>query len=169
MTIDVRVRDEEPADAGAIHDVVARAFERTDEARLVDALRAAGKATISLVAEHEGRVVGHVLFSPVTLARAPSASGLAPLAVVPPLQRRGIGDALVRAGLDRCRSAHRAFVVVLGDPDYYRRFGFVSAERYGLTCEYETPPGAFQAIELVPRVLTGHAGLVRYAAEFAGF
>jgi len=127
MTVDVRVRDEAPADVGAIHAVVASAFGRSDEARLVDALRAAGKATISLVADHDGRVVGHVLFSPVTLAGAPSASGLAPLAVVPPMQRRGIGGALVRAGLDRCRAAHRPFVVVLGSPDYYGRFGFLAA------------------------------------------
>lgn len=165
----VRVRDEQQADVAAIHDVVARAFERPDEARLVEALRAAGKATISLVAEHEGRIVGHVLFSPVTLAGAPFASGLAPLAVAPEMQGRGCGGALVRAGLERCRAARHAFVVVLGSPAYYGRFGFVSAERHSLTCEYEPPPGAFQVIELASGALAGRAGLVRYAAEFAGF
>ena len=104
----VLVRDEAPADVDAIRDVVTRAFEQPAEAALVDALRRAGKATISLVAEQEGRVVGHVLFSPVTLAEAPHApfaSGLAPLAVLPEMQRHGIGGALVRAGPARCPAA----------------------------------------------------------------
>jgi putative acetyltransferase len=169
VSADVCIRDEQPTDVAVIHDVVARAFERPDEARLVDALRAAGKATISLVAEDEGRVVGHVLFSPVTLAGAPFGSGLAPLAVAPEEQGRGIGGALIRAGLERCRAAGHAFVVVLGSPLYYGRFGFVPAERHELTCEYEAPPGAFQVIELVPGTLAGRIGLVRYATELAGF
>jgi putative acetyltransferase len=109
-----------------------------------------------------------VLFSPVTLdATAYAASGLAPLAVAPEAQRQGIGDALVRAGLARCRAAGHAWVVVLGNPKYYGRFGFVPAERYRITCEYDVPPGVFQIIELVPGALAGRAGLVRYAAEFA--
>jgi len=169
VTADLRIRDEQSDDVAAIHDVVTRAFERPDEASLVEALRAAGKATIALVAEHAGCVVGHVLFSPVTLTGAPFATGLAPLAVAPEAQGRGVGDALVRAGLDRCRAGRHAFVVVLGSPAYYGRFGFVPAERHRLTCEYEAPPGAFQVIELVPGTLAGRAGLVRYAPELAGF
>lgn len=169
MATALHIRDESPADVAAIHDVVARAFERADEARLVDALRAAGKATLSLVAEIDGRVVGHVLFSPVTLEGAPVALGLAPLAVRPETHGQGVGGALVRAGLERCRAAGHVFVVVLGSPDYYGRFGFLPAERYALRCEYDTPPGAFQVIELVPDALRGRTGLVRYAAEFAGF
>jgi putative acetyltransferase len=167
----VAVRDESPADVGAIRDVVLRAFEQPAEADLVDALRRAGKATISLVAERDGRVVGHVLFSPVTLAEAPPApfaSGLAPLTVLPAAQRQGVGGALVRAGLARCRAAGHAYVVVLGSPAYYGRFGFVDAARYGLRSEYQVPPGVFQVIELAPGVLLGRRGLVRYADEFAG-
>jgi putative acetyltransferase len=166
------VRDEAPADVDAIRDVVTRAFEQPAEADLVDALRRAGKATISLVAERGGRVVGHVLFSPVTLAeapRAPFASGLAPLAVLPEMQRQGIGAALVRAGLARCRAGGHAFVVVLGSPAYYGRFGFVDAERHRLHSEYQVPPGVFQVIEIAPDALAGKSGLVRYADEFAGF
>ena len=161
------VRDEAPADAAAVRDVVTRAFEQPAEAKIVDALRAAGKADVALVAECDGRVVGHVLFSPVTLAGAPAASGLAPLAVAPELQRRGVGTALVRAGLARCRAAGHAFVVVLGSPAYYGRFGFVPADRYRLACEYDVPPGVFQVIELAPDALVGCSGLVRYAPELA--
>lgn len=166
------IRDESPADAATIRDVVLRAFAQPAEADLVDALRRAGKATISLVAEVDGRVVGHVLFSPVTLAEAPHApfaSGLAPLAVAPEHQRTGIGSALVRAGLTRCRAAGHAYVVVLGSAAYYGRFGFVDAARYGLHSEYVVPPGVFQVIELAPGALLGRRGLVRYADEFAGF
>jgi len=167
----VLVRDEAPADVDAIRDVVTRAFEQAAEAALVDALRRAGKATISLVAEQEGRVVGHVLFSPVTLAEAPHApfaSGLAPLAVLPEMQRHGIGAALVRAGLARCRAAGHSFVVVLGSPAYYGRFGFVDGARHRLHSEYHVPPGVFQVIEIAPGTLAGKSGLVRYAEEFDG-
>jgi len=168
----VTVRDEAPADVDAVRDVVTRAFDQPAEAILVDALRKAGKATISLVAERDGRVVGHVLFSPVTLAEAPHApfaSGLAPLAVLPEHQKHGAGSALVRAGLARCRSAGHAFVVVLGRPAYYGRFGFVDAERYRLHSEYHVPPGIFQVLEIAPHGLSGMSGLVRYPEEFAGF
>ena len=168
----VTVRDEAPADVDAVRDVVTRAFEQPAESQLVDALRKAGKATISLVAEREGRIVGHVMFSPVTIADAPHtpfASGLAPLAVLPEHQKHGIGSALVRAGLARCRAAGHAFVVVLGSPAYYGRFGFVDAERYRLHSEYHVPPGVFQVLEIAPHALAGMSGLVRYAEEFAGF
>jgi len=163
----VGVRDERPGDVAAVRAVVTDAFGRPDEAHLVDLLRAAGKATVSLVAERDCRVVGHVLFSPVVLDGAPAAAGLAPLAVLPAAQRQGIGAALVRLGLARCRAAGHGYVVVLGDPAYYGRFGFVAAERFGLGCEYDVTPGAFQVLELAPGALAGHSGVVRYGAEFA--
>ncbi|MEO6029980.1 MAG: N-acetyltransferase [Candidatus Binatia bacterium] len=163
------VRDETPQDTDAVRNIVTRAFERPDEAALVDALRAAGKATLALVAEQDGRVVGHVLFSPVTLDGAPFGWGLAPLAVLPEEQGSGRGSALARAGLERCRASGVATVVVLGDPEYYRRFGFEAADRHGLRCEYDAPPDAFQVIALAPGALAGRTGLVRYAPEFAGF
>jgi putative acetyltransferase len=161
------VRDEAAGDPAAIRDVVTRAFGRSDEARLVDMLRTAGKATLSLVAEREGRIAGHVLFSPVTLAGAPFGLGLAPLAVAPEEQRAGVGGALVRAGLERAHAAGITTVVVLGSPAYYGRFGFVAADRHGLSCEYDVPPGVFQVIGLVPSALVERRGLVRYADEFA--
>jgi putative acetyltransferase len=162
----LEVRDERSADVAAVRGVVTRAFKRPDEARLVDLLRDAGKTVIAL-AERDGVVVGHVLFSAVALDGAPLGLGLAPLAVAPEVQSAGIGGALVVEGLNRCRAQGAAVVVVLGSPVYYGRFGFVAADRYGLTCEYDVPPGVFQAIELVPGAIAGRRGLVRYASEFA--
>jgi putative acetyltransferase len=165
----VLVRDEHPPDVAGIRDVLQQAFGRSDEADLVDALRAAGKMQLSLVAESEGQVVGHILFSAVTIAGDDTllAAGLAPLAVVPRMHGVGVGSALVRQGLARCRRAGHAFVVVLGDQRYYSRFGFVPAEQYQIHCEFDAPPGAFQVIELRRGALRPGPALVRYEPEFA--
>ena len=151
-----------------------RAFDQPLEGRIVDALRAHGAVQLSLVAEVEGRVVGHILFSPVTSAgrrRRASASG--PMAVTPEQQRRGVGAALIDAGLARLRAAGCPFVVVLGHHEYYTRFGFVPASRYGMRCEWDVPDevvhgarprpggdgGRRRADPLPPGVPDGDAGL----------
>jgi putative acetyltransferase len=165
----VIVRPEQPADIPAIHRVNAQAFGRLAEALLVDALRAHGKALISLVAVKDAQVVGHILFSPVTIASATGpfpAVGLAPMAVVPALQRQGIGTLLVQRGLAACRRARYACAVVLGHAHYYPRFGFVPAQRYGIESEYAVPSDVFMALELQEGALQGHAGVARYAPEF---
>ena len=166
----MHVRAQLPADVDAVRELNRAAFEGPDEARIVDALRGADMPLVSLVAETDGTVVGHILFSPVTLATAslPLVMGLAPMAVLPGHQRSGIGTALVRAGLDACRTLGAVAVVVLGHPAYYRRFGFVRASRFGLTCEYDVPDDVFMALELQDGALSGHAGVVRYHREFAG-
>jgi putative acetyltransferase len=136
----------------------------------VAALRAAGAATLSLVAEQDGRVAGHALFSPVTVtgaAAAWSALGLGPVAVLPELQRGGIGDALVRAGLAECRAQGHEVVFVLGHADYYPRFGFRPAASAGLRWEHGHEESFFVA-ELAPGALGGREGVVRYRPEFAG-
>ena len=163
------VRPEEPADAPAIRLLIERAFGRPDEGQLVAALGDTGAVTLSLVAERGGSVVGHVLFSPVTIERAvgtTEAIGLAPLAVLPSCQQQGVGLALVRSGLDALRARGHGAVVVLGSPRYYGRFGFVAASRFGLRGDPSWPEPAFQAIELRPGALTGAAALVRYRPEF---
>lgn len=103
-------------------------FSDGDEARVIDALRAAGALTISLVAvSADGEVVGHVAFSPVRIdGRASDWYGLGPVSVAPELQGRGIGGALILDGLDRLRALNAGGCVLLGDPNYYARFGFVS-------------------------------------------
>jgi putative acetyltransferase len=167
----VTVRSEEPGDFAPVRVVHESAFPSAAEAALVDALRASGRLTVSLVAEVEGRVVGHIAFSPVTVAGGLAGVGLAPVAVVPAWQRRGVGSQLVRAGLDACArlpDALQGVVVVLGEPEWYGRFGFLPGGRWGLTDEYGGGD-AFQAIELRPGTVPQKGGLVRYAPEFAAF
>ena len=159
-------RPEQPADVAAVHAVHAASFPTGAEAELVDALRAVGRLTVSLVAEADGAVVGHVAFSPVTAADGATGVGLAPVAVLSAHRRRGIAAELVRTGLEACRAAGFAWAVVLGDPAYYIRFGFHPAAEVGLSDEYGGG-SAFQALELVPGALPVGAGLVRYAREFA--
>jgi putative acetyltransferase len=161
------VRPEQPVDAAAIHALHAACFPTDIEARLVDQLRAAGRLTVSLVAEADGAVVGHVAFSPVAATTGPAGIGLAPVAVLEPHRCRCVAARLITEGLDACRTAGFGWAVVLGEPGYYARFGFRSAADVGLSDEYGGGP-AFQALALVPGALPIGAGLVRYAPEFAG-
>jgi putative acetyltransferase len=164
------IRPERPADVSAVYNVNERAFGQQVEADLVDALRDAGKAVVSLVAILEGRIVGHILFSSVRVEPARPALrllGLAPMAVAPEFQRRGIGSALVRTGLERCRTLGHEGIVVLGHPDYYPRFSFAPASRFGLRSEYDVPDEVFMALELCEGGLAGCSGTVAYEPEFA--
>ena len=160
------VHPERPGDAEAIHAVHAASFPTEAEARLVGLLRAAGRLPVSLVAEVGGAVVGHIAFSPVTAASGAVGAGLAPVAVAEPHRRQGVAAELVRLGLEACRIAGFGWVVVMGEPAYYSRFGFRPAAEFGLFDDYGGGP-AFQAIELVPEALPVGAGVVRYAPEFA--
>jgi len=135
---------------------------------LVDALRASGALTLSLVAVEGDVVVGHIAFSPVVVegdGRVVEGVGLAPMAVAPAQQRRGIGGRLIAAGLDRLRADGHPFCVVLGHPAYYPRHGFVAARAYGLRWE-RGHDQAFFALALGAGGLAGVAGVVRYRLEF---
>lgn len=160
------IRDEGPADARLVLDVVSAAFGRAAEADLVAALRGADAVLVSLVAEVEDKLVGHVLVSPVVLDAGGTAAGLAPLAVLPAWQRRGVGSALVEAALARCGAIGQPAVFVLGEPDFYRRFGFTAAALRDLRCVYPDSEDAFMIAELEPGWLAGRTGLVRYRPEF---
>ena len=144
------------------------AFGREAEARLVDALRAVPGA-FSLVAVTDGQIVGHIMFSPIRVEGSPEAPGvgLAPMAVLPDVQRQGIGSELVRAGVAECRARGIGFVVVLGHPEFYPRFGFTAAADRGLSCEYPVPSEAFMVLELRSSALEGVGGLVKYDKAFA--
>ncbi len=165
----MNLRPERVADFAAIRATLVAAFPTDAEARVVDRLRASGNATLGLVAEAEGAVVGHVLFSPVIVDGAPRRHGLglAPLAVSPRQQKRGIGSLLIAAGIDACRGK-TPFVVVLGEPGYYGRFGFTTAGDVGLRNEYGATD-EFMVLELRQRGLPPAGGLVRYGSEFAEF
>lgn len=164
------VRAEKPEDHDAIHRVNELAFERPNEANLVDALRANASPTISLVAVVDGQLVGHIFFSPVAVESDGggfTAMGLAPMAVLPEYQNQGIGSRLVREGLKECQRMGHDVVVVLGHPKYYPRFGFAPAGLKGLRSEYDVPDEVFMVTELVPGALGGRRGLVKYHSEFA--
>jgi putative acetyltransferase len=164
----VVIRPEQADDVAAIYAVHASAFPTDAEARLIDALRAADRLAVSLVAEDGGRIVGHVAFSPVSLAGAAGGLGLAPLAVTPDRQRTGIGGRLVREGLAVASAAEAQFVVVLGHPGYYPRFGFRRAAGVGLGNEYGADE-AFMVLELRAGSLPAAGGLVHYGPEFASW
>lgn len=165
------IRPEQTGDAAAVREVNTRAFGRASEADLVDLLRQRGGTTLSLVGVIQGRVVGHVLFTPVTIesphSRLP-ALGLGPVAVLPEFQKRGIGSSLIRAGLEQCRQAGHEIVVVLGHPEYYPRFGFGPSLAYGVRFEQDVPEEAFMLLELRPGALAGQGGVVKYRPEFLG-
>lgn len=165
-TDEVRIRLERPEDVDAVYAVNLESFPSPAEARLVDALRSNGNLTASLVAVLGERVIGHVGFSPVSVANAEHGYGLAPLAVSEESRRQGIGDRLVRAGLEQIASRGGRFVVLLGDPAYYQRFGFQAASGFGLQDEYGGGD-AFQVLALSAGGIPNGAGLVRYSREFA--
>jgi putative acetyltransferase len=164
----ISIRVEQPGDADGVRETNQKAFGSPLEARLVDALRTSSDY-LSLVATIDGRVVGHILFTPVTIEPPVDRriAGLAPMAVRPEHQRSGIGGQLIRAGLAECRRQGYSAVVVLGHPEYYPRFGFVPAHTFGLRCEFPSPPEAFMATELERDALRRIRGLVRYLAQFA--
>jgi putative acetyltransferase len=162
----VVVRAEQSADAQAIRLVHEACFPTLAECRLVDLLRQANKLSVSLVAEVDCRIVGHVAFSPVHANARAIGIGLAPVAVIESHRRQGIAAQLIRSGLDASRQAGFGWAVVLGEPEYYQRFGFRPAAEYGLIDEYGGGP-AFQVLELLPGSMPLGAGLVRYADEFA--
>lgn len=168
----VEIRDESAHDYDAIRRVIDSAFAQPAEARLVDALRNGCPELLALVAVVDQEIVGHICFSPVVLERVDGSSlhgmGLAPMAVSPSRQRVGVGSRLVRAGLERLQQASYPFVVVLGHPNYYPRFGFHPASRFDVRCEWHVPEDVFMMrwLEAAPPA-AGGGGLAKYRREFA--
>jgi len=163
------IRKETPEDIAAIRHVNEQAFGGTVEADIVERLRARGVLTLSLVSIQDNEIIGHIAFSPVKVESEDSsfeAIALAPMAILPAYQYRGIGSQLVHAGLEECRRLGYKAVVVLGHPDYYPRFGFVAASTFNLKCEYPVPDEASMALELRKGALTNISGTVKYQPEF---
>lgn len=158
------IRPELPQDAAAIRALTTAAFATAPhasgtEAQIIDDLRKAGDLHLSLVAEQDGRLVGHVAFSPAQIAGARGWVGLGPVSVLPDHQRAGVGSALIRAGLAQLKAGGVAGCVVLGDPGYYCRFGFA---RGGLRYP-GPPPEYFQQLAFLP---DPPSGIVSYAPAF---
>jgi putative acetyltransferase len=162
----IQIREERSTDVAAIREVNTRAFGRRQEADIVDRLRANGGVSLSLVATLDDRVVGHIMYSPVSLG-ALAGAGLGPVAVLPEHQRRGIGSRLIEAGNRKVAETGCPFIVVLGHADYYPRFGFRPARSRGITCQWDVPDDVFMMLALDAERMQGNTGLAKYRPEFA--
>ena len=164
------IRPERPEDTVAIHEINTLAFGQPEEAQIVDELRRSCDDLVSLVAVDGEEVIGHILFSPATIEGTGGlihGMGLAPMAVLPGRQREGVGSALVERGLAILRERRCPFVVVLGHPEYYPRFGFERASRRGIKAQWPgIPDDVFMVVVMVPGVMRGVSGVVRYRDEF---
>ncbi|MGF1708055.1 GNAT family N-acetyltransferase [Enterovibrio baiacu] len=162
------LRSEAPADLLPIDRLVKKAFETDAEANLVMTLRENGHNTLSLVAcNDDGKVVGHIMFSPVIVGGQDTGiQGLAPVCVHPDYRNQGLASEMVREGFEILREFGYPACVVLGDPAYYSRVGFVPASQYSLNCKWDVPADAFMAIELLDGAFIDAKGLVEYCAEF---
>ena len=168
----ILIRPESPADAVGIYEVNRRAFDGSEtEAGLVEALRGSEDfiPELSLVAEENSEIIGHILFSRIHIetedSRIPALS-LAPMSVLPENQNRGTGSALVRRGLEECARLGHRIVIVLGHPNFYPRFGFSARMAMDLRCPYDAPGEAWMAIEIVPGALDDVKGTVVYPPAF---
>ncbi len=164
----IEIRKEDPRDREAVHQLNLAAFENGPEAALVDRLRTSCEQYLAFVAVEDGVVVGHVLFSPATVEGSNIVGmGLAPMAVLPSHQRKGIGSRLVCHGLEFLRKSDCSFVIVLGHPEYYPRFGFEVASKYKLRSQWEgVPDEAFMVIVFNSIALPKQGGVARYRDEF---
>jgi putative acetyltransferase len=155
------IRSETEADHQTIRRLITAAFGQSLEADLVDGLRADGDVVLSLVAEEEGAITGQALFSSMD---APlRALGLGPVTVLPERQRSGVGSALIRTGIEEARAQGWEAIFVLGEPDYYRRFGFDGGLAARFDCTYASP--YLMALGLTKDLPAG--GHVAYAPAFA--
>jgi putative acetyltransferase len=166
----ILIREEQAGDVDAIREVNRKAFGRDQEAGIVDNLRHNCPTRLSLVAVKDGQIVGHIYFSPAWIvgqSMTIEGMGLAPMAVTPECQRQGIGSLLVQAGLEKLQERGSPFVLVLGHPDYYPRFGFEPASRHGVRCPWQVPDEAFLICVFDSFAVQGVTGTAKYRDEFA--
>ncbi|MHC4543084.1 MAG: GNAT family N-acetyltransferase [Planctomycetota bacterium] len=165
----IKFRQEEPGDHHAIRRVNEQGFGTSEEANLVDALRQANAIVLSMVALDGEDIIAHILFTEVVVTQADSqftGLGLGPMAVLPCHQRKGIGTQLLQIALDKCCRLDYDFVVVMGYPEFYSKFGFSPAKPYSISCEFDAPDEAFMVLELRKNALAGRSGIAHYRDEF---
>ena len=164
------IRQEKPRDINDIHALNELTFGQPQEANIIDKLRINCDNLLSLVAIENEKVVGHILFSPVKIEGQHGiirGMGLAPMAVLPEMQHKGIGTQLVKSGIENLRKMQCPFVIVLGHPEYYPRFGFERASLYEIKCQWEgIPDDAFMILWLDKSTMNPVSGLAKYRDEF---
>jgi putative acetyltransferase len=160
------IREERPEDIPSIRDVNNRAFGQQQEGNIVDALRSNGAVSLSLVATLDGRVVGHILYSPASVSEVAGAA-LGPMGVFPEHQRQGIGSELVEAGNRHLKNAGCPFIIVLGHAAFYPRFGFRPGSARGIRCEWDVADDVFMLLVLDEQQMQGVSGLAKYRDEFS--
>jgi putative acetyltransferase len=146
-----------------------KAFGQPQEGQLVDALRTNGGVLLSLVATLNGHVVGHILYSPLSVSSDGGKvveAGLGPMAALPEYQRRGIGGKLIETANQKLREVGCPFIVVLGHPEYYPRFGLKPASGYGIRCEWNVPDNVFMVLVMDQLKMKGVSRLAKYRQEF---
>jgi len=170
--MELTIKQEQKGDCHAVYAVNTEAFGRESEARLVDLLRKdrAFIPELSLIAESNNRIVGHILFTKIDIVdeggKSHTSLALAPVAVLPGDQQQGIGAMLINTGLTIAKSMGYRSVIVLGHEHYYPKFGFAPASTWSIKPPFDVPDEVFMALELVPDGLNGVSGVVRYAEPF---
>lgn len=162
----IEIRPEQPADIPAIREVNDLAFGQTLEGRLIDTLRANQAVSLSLVATFNSHIVGHILYSPAEIAGVHGA-GLGPMAIRPEYQRQGVGTRLVETGNRMLAESGCPFIIVLGHPEFYPRFGFVPARPLGIACAWDVPDDVFMVLTLDAAKMQGVSGRAEYRQEFS--
>lgn len=164
------IRKEQENDYKRVYEVNQLAFQQESESKLIEKIRK-GKNFIpelSLVAEVNGKIVGHILFSKIKIVGDSifDSLALAPMAVIPEFQKKGIGSELIKSGIEKAKELCFNSIIVLGHKDYYPKFGFKKASEWGIKCPFDVPDNAFMAIELTEKALEGKAGTVKYPDDF---
>jgi putative acetyltransferase len=166
----ITIRPEKPEDSTFVYAVIERTFKRDAEAKLAEKLRRNCADHLSLVAENNGTIVGHIMFTPVIIQNGKKIQGmgLAPMAVLPSMQRKGIGTMLIKAGLKLLEKKSCPFVIVLGHPEYYPRFGFQPASMLKIKSQWDgVPDEAFMIKILDHKAMQNVSGIASFRDEFS--
>ncbi|MCK5566487.1 MAG: N-acetyltransferase [Actinomycetia bacterium] len=168
--MNILIRKEEEKDYKNIYEVNRLAFEQENESKLIEKIRVGSNfiPDLSLVADINNRIVGHILFSKIKIIGNSifETLALAPMAVLPELQKRGIGSNLINRGMEKAKELGFDSIIVLGHKDYYPRFGFKRASKWNIKCCFEVPDEVFMAVELINGALKGKEGTIEYPDEF---
>lgn len=168
--MNLTIRKEEEKDYKNVYEVNCLAFQQESESKLIEKIRKGENFVpeLSLVAEIDDEIVGHILFSRIKVVGDSvfDSLALAPMAVIPEFQKQGIGSKLIKKGIEKAKEMGFDSIIVLGHKEYYPKFGFQRASKWDIKCPFEVPEEAFMAIELTEKAFEGKAGTVRYPDEF---